>query len=156
MSISREKNSSRNTGSSIEQANRLLTKLSPKGKANFLKLQSYLAESSKYVSSEEFAGKGLLVEILGIEKRKKGKFGPGFTISLLDCKLNKERIWNTNSMGALRAIINVIKQGFERMQIWKIGRDQDTRYYAKGIEAATQRADVRTKVLQRKRKKVKR
>ncbi len=140
----------------IESNNRILNKLNPTGKANYLKITEYLAESSKYVNSEEFAGRGLLVEILGVEKRKKGLYGPGFTIKLLDCKSNKERIWNTKSITALRAIQNIMRQGFSRIQIWKTGRGQDARYCAKGVEAAVQKAKVSTKLLQKKRRNAKR
>ena len=130
----RKDSSSRKKANSIAGENRLLNKLNPKGKANLLKIRGYIAEGSKFVSSEEFAGKGLFVEILDVEKRSKGKYGPGFTIKLLDCKSNKERIWNTNSITALRAILRLVEQGVTRMHIFKTGRGTDTRYYAKSAE----------------------
>jgi hypothetical protein len=135
-------------GSSIAGENRLLNKLSAKGKANLLKIRGYIAEGSKFVSSEEFAGKGLFVEILDVEKRSKGKYGPGFTIKLLDYKSNRERIWNTNSITALRAILRLMEQGVTRMHIFKTGRGTDTRYYAKPAED--------TKLQKKKQRKTKR
>jgi hypothetical protein len=148
----RSRSSNKQTGS-IESNNRLLTKLSPKGKANLLKIQEIVRENSQYATSEDFAGRGLLVQILDIEKRKKGKYGPGVTIKFLDCKSNRERIWNTGSIAALRAIGRLLEQGITRMYIWKTGRERDTRYYAKPAEAATQKDNVRTKLLQKKRRK---
>ena len=108
-----ERNHSRKQNKGIEIGNRLLTKLSPKGKANLLKIQEIVRENFQYANSEDFAGRGLLVDILDIEKRKKGKYGPGITIKFLDCKSNRERIWNTSSIahfGLLDAFWNRVLQ----------------------------------------------
>jgi hypothetical protein len=101
-------------------------------------------------------GRGLLVDILDIEKRKKGKYGPGVTIKFLDCKSNRERIWNTSSIAALRAIGRLLEQGITRMYIWKTGRERDTRYYAKPVEAATQKARINTRLQKKNKRKAKR
>lgn len=147
------RNSSRKQNRSIEDIdNRLQSKLTVKGFANLDKVKKAIASRSFYARSDDFSGKGLLVEVLAMEPRddKDSDFGPGVTIKFLNCKTNKEQLWSTSSIGAIRIIVNLIERGITRMHIRKTGRDRDTRYHITPAEKISQKARISTHKMRKK------
>ena len=119
--------SNRSTG------NKVHTKLSPKAEANFRKIKEFMARKSKFVRAEEFAGKGKTIEILDVDTEVDGTFGPSVQIKFREPKNEKERIWNTGSIRALRAISPLYETGITLMHVWTTGKGMDTQYYAKEV-----------------------
>jgi hypothetical protein len=117
--------SNRSTG------NKVHTKLSPKAEANFRKVKEFMAQKSKFVRAEEFAGKGKTIEILDVDTEGNGKFGPAVQIKLREPTNEKEGIWNTGSIRALSAISPLFEKGITLMHVWTTGQGMDTQYYAK-------------------------
>lgn len=109
------------------------TKLSPKAQANFRKVKEFMARKSKFVRAEEFAGKGKSIEMLEVDTEVDGKFGPSVQIKLREPNNEKERIWNTGSIRALRAISPLFEKGITMMHVWTTGKGMDTQYYAKEV-----------------------
>lgn len=130
--------SNRGTGTTERNSSskRLLSKLSPKGRTNLQKCQDFMIENSKFITAEEFAGKGIAVEILDVEKDVKTKIGKCIQFKVYDFKTKRERIWNTNSKRAIKAIMPLLARNIAKMLIWKKGRGMDTQYYAKPLGAA--------------------
>lgn len=92
-----------------------------------------MASKSRFVKAEEFAGKGLVIEILAVEKIKKGKFGETLQVKLLDVKDNKERLWGITGQRAGAAVMSMMAKGIKRMVIWTKGRGMNTQYFAKPV-----------------------
>jgi hypothetical protein len=110
------------------------TKLSPKAEANLKKVKEFMAQKFKFVRAEEFAGKGKSMEILEVDTEVDGKFGPAVQIKLREPHDAKERIWNTSSIRALKAISPLIERGATLMRVWTTGKGMDTQYFAEEIE----------------------
>ena len=119
--------SKRSTGNKVQ------TKLSPKAEANFRKVKEFMAQQLKFVRAEEFAGKGKSIEILDVNTEVDGKFGPSVQIKLREPKNERERIWNTGSVRALKAISPLFEKGITLMHVWTTGKGMDTQYYAKEL-----------------------
>lgn len=109
------------------------TKLSPKAEANFRKVKEFMAQKLKFVRTEEFGGKGKSIEILDVDTEVDGKFGPSVQIKLREPNNEKERIWNTGSIRALRTISPLFEKGITLMHVWTTGKGMDTQYFAEEI-----------------------
>lgn len=92
-----------------------------------------MARKSKFVRAEEFAGKGTSIEILDVDPEVDGKFGPAVQIKCRDPKNEMERIWNTGSIRALRAVSPLFEKGITLMHVWTTGKGMDTQYFAEEV-----------------------
>jgi hypothetical protein len=104
---------------------------SPEAKARLEKVKEFIAHKSKFIKAEEFAGKGKILEILDIDTEANGKFGESVQFKFREPKNNTERIWNTSSTRALRAVTPLLEKGISLIHVWTTGTGTDTMYYAK-------------------------
>lgn len=107
-----------------------LRRLSSEAEARFRKIKEVMAEKSKFISPEEFAGAGKILDILDVDPEAKGKYGPVVQFKVKEPKSNRERIWNVSSIRALRAINPLLEKGKRLIHVWTTGTGTDKLYHA--------------------------
>ena len=111
--------SNRNTGNT-DYGNKLRN-LSAEAQARYKKVQDFKAEKSKFIRSEEFEGDGKIIEILDIDTKAEGKYGPTIQFAVREPKSNRNRIWDCSSIRAVKAIDPLLEIGESLIRVWTTG-----------------------------------
>jgi hypothetical protein len=124
--------SNRNTGNTDYGSK--LRNLSAEAQARYKKVQDFKAEKSKFIRSEEFEGDGKIIEILDIDTKAEGKYGPTIQFAVRDPKSNRNRIWDCSSIRAAKAIDPLLEIGESLIRVWTTGVGTEKLYHAEAVD----------------------
>ena len=113
--------------------------------ARLKKVKDFIAQKSKFVSANEFAGNGKTLDILDYSNAD-GKYGPVLQVKFRDPRNNRERIWNISGVRAAKAIEPLLQQDIRLMHVWTTGNGTDTMYYAKDARGRQQKSSKEIKI----------
>lgn len=110
-----------------------LGKLSSEAQARLKRVKEIMAEKSKFINTEEFAGAGKIIDVRDMEPDATSKYGPVVQFAIREPKTNRERLWSCGSVRALRVVIPLYEAGKRMMHVWTTGTGKDKLYYAEAV-----------------------
>jgi hypothetical protein len=113
-------------------------KLSSEAEARFRRIKEVMAEKSKYIKPDEFAGAGKIIDILDVDPDAISKYGPVVQFAVKEPKTNRDRIWPCTSIRALTAINPLLEKGKRLIHVWTTGTGTDKMYYAEAVSGGRQ------------------
>lgn len=127
-----------------------LGKLSSEAQARLKRVKEIMAEKSKFINAEEFAGAGKIIDVRDMEPDATSKYGPVVQFAIREPKTNRERLWSCGSVRALRVVIPLYEAGKRMMHVWTTGTGKDKLYYAEAVSGGGGGSSTSSKVKKRK------